>query len=384
VRRLRRLPPAARIVLGVACALLFAALLDAHGLRKTAEIQPQGVQRDVAIVVTKRLVSVSHFLYLDRPRQELKAAIGRGDDDRIDTKVVLSASPAVPKPSALPHPRPAPRAEPAPRPGAEPAPRPSRPQAGPASPARPHAGPATPARPRPTPPLAARPAFSPARPLRLWVAGDSLAAVPGQSLERATAGRSAIDVLGVESRVSTGLGRPDVFNWFSRILSALRELRPRVAVLSFGADDAHDYMSGVPAGRSIGPLGSRSWVAEYRRRVDGVTRELNDAGVYVVWLGLPIARGEGWNRGFRVVNSILAGVAGRHPRGAYYLDTWRMFAVGGRYAQYLRNSDGRLVQMRAGDGVHYEPAAGDAIARAVLHQLSRVFDLTSWRPRAGA
>jgi len=35
--------------------------------------------------------------------------------------------------------------------------------------------------------------------------------------------------------------------------------------------------------------------------------------------------------------------------------------------------------MRADDGVHFERAAGDLIARKVLAQLNRRFDLTSWK-----
>ena len=73
---------------------------------------------------------------------------------------------------------------------------------------------------------------TPAHPLRVWVAGDSLVVVPGESLERAAGSGGAIDVLGVESRVATGLGRPDVYNWFTRFPEAVRQLHPKVAVLS--------------------------------------------------------------------------------------------------------------------------------------------------------
>ncbi len=37
--------------------------------------------------------------------------------------------------------------------------------------------------------------------------------------------------------------------------------------------------------------------------------------------------------------------------------------------------------MRADDGVHFERAAGDLIARKVLGQLNQRFDLTSWSKR---
>ena len=51
----------------------------------------------------------------------------------------------------------------------------------------------------------------------------------------------------------------------------------------------------------------------------------------------------------------------------------------GGYAEYLPNSSGDLVKVRSGDGVHFEPAGGDIIARLVLKALNQRFDLTSWK-----
>ncbi len=333
-------------------AFVLTALLDAQGLRKTAAIQPEGMRRDVALAVTRPLAAVSHALYLDRPRYEMKAALGRSGDDRIDATVVLPVAAA----------------------------RSVRAQ----KPTKPGARKTVPAQPKPTKPAPPpRPAFTPAHPLRIWVAGDSLVVVPGQALERAVGSGGAIDVISVESRVATGLGRPDVFNWYTRFPDVIRELRPRVAVLAFGADDGHNYMSGAPAGHSLGPLGSPTWNAEYRRRLEGVTAELNDAGIYVVWLGLPIIRGPTQNQSFRTINRLLRVAVARHPGTSAFIDTYGMFATkNGRYTDYLRNAHGRLVLMRAADGVHYQSPAGDLIARAVLARLNTVFDLTSWKHRA--
>jgi uncharacterized protein len=312
-----------RGIVALSVGLAIAAVLDAEGLRKQAEIQPQGVQRRVAIGVTRPLVDVSRTLRLTTPRHELQVAIGREGEDMIDTEVHLTVPP------------------------------PTR-------------------RPPPPPPRQARPVFTPERPLRVWTAGDSLAAVPGQALQRLG---GAIDVVGVESRLSTGLARPDLYNWFSRIQAAPGELRPRVAVFSFGADDAHDYMAGVPAGKSVGPLGSASWSAEYRRRVDGVTRELNAKGIHVVWLGLPIAAGRGFAHSFPVVNRVLRSVVRAHPTTCTYVDTWSLLANSrGRYTPYLR-IHGKLTLVRLPDGVHYTAAAGDLIARQLLRQLAVLYDL---------
>ena len=308
--------------------LAIASLLDAEGLRKQAQIQPQGFERRLALDVTWPLVRVSRTLHLTTPRHELQVAIGRQGEDAVDTQVHLSLPPpAGPLPSRKP-------------------PRPR------------HA---------PPPP---KPVFTAAHTLRVWVAGDSLAQIPGEALERVG---GAIDVVGVEARLSTGLARPDLYNWFSRIPQAVKQLRPRVVVFSFGADDAHGFMTGVPAGRTLGPLGSPSWDAEYLRRADGVTRELIGQGIYVVWLGLPIPDGAGFRKSFPVVNTVIQHVARMHPRSATYVDTWHLLDdAHGRYTAYLR-VHGTLTMMRLPDGVHYTSAAGDLIVRQLLAQLRGVY-----------
>lgn len=311
---------------GIALAFLglgIAALLDAHGLRKTAEIQPQGTDRVVAVAVTRQLARASAFLHLDWPQHQLQVAIGRRNQDRIDTRVTFRLPPPA---GPLPHP------------------------------AR-HI-------------KAPRPVFRTGRPLRIWVAGDSLAQVPGEALERVAAKRRSLEIVGVESRLSTGLGQPALYNWFTRIAEAIPQLRPNAAVLSFGADDAHDYLGGLPKGRRIGPLGSPSWKDEYLRRVDGVIRELNASGVYVVWLGLPVPDSDSYARSFSVVNDVLRRAVQRHRRRAAYIDTWHMLDNGhSGFAAYLPDAHGHLVLMRAADGIHYTAAAGNAVARAILSRL---------------
>jgi hypothetical protein len=336
-----KLPPhsAARAVAVCLLTLVFAAFLNAAGMRKTAQIQAQGVQRRVAIAVAGPLLDVSRFLHLTTPRHELQVAVGRQDWDDIDTQVHLAVPPARPKPGGT-------------------------------TTTTATTTTTTTSRPRAHRP-AALPRFTAAHPLRVWVAGDSLAEVPGQGLERAAT--PSLDVVGVESRLSTGLARPDLYNWYTRIPAATKGLGARVAVFSFGADDAHDYMAGVPEGKTIGPLGSASWDAEYRRRVDGVTRELAARGIYTVWLGLPIPDGPGFRHSFPIVNRILASVAKAHPQTSTYVDTWHLLDDSrGRYTAYLR-VNGKLTLMRLPDGVHYTAAAGDLVAAQVLKQLRARF-----------
>jgi uncharacterized protein len=335
-------------------ALAVGCLLNAPGLHKSAYNQPAGWKRDTALAVTGPLADVSHALLLDRPRKVLQKALGRGDEDRIDTTITF----APPTPRTV-------------TPPVTPTPEPRNP-------------PPTHAKPPPAP---RKVAYTPARKLKIWVAGDSLVITPGWAIVRAAGKARAIEAVGSgpDGRVATGLERPDVFNWFSHIATQIRKLRPKAVVLDFGGNDDHGYMTGLPKGKTIGDFGSATWTAEYRRRVAGLMDSINRAGIFVVWIGLPITRDPAQTERFDTINAIVSAEARKRPRRVAYIDTYSYFASdSGGFAQYLTDGKGGTILVRAPDGVHFERAGGDIIARLVLRALNQQFDLTSWKHKKKA
>ena len=329
----RRLHSAGSAIVVSLVGLLIALLLNAPGLHKSATIQPEGWKRDTALAATGPLESVSGALLLDRPRRALKAVLGRSDDDEIDTSVVVAPEP---EGSAVDE---------------------------------------TPA----APPKHEK--FSPKRKLRLWIAGDSLVVVPGESLLRAAGANRAIAPVGkIDGRIATGLERPDVFNWFTHIRDELRSKKPRAVVLMFGGNDDHGFVTGLPEGREVGSFGSPSWRAEYRRRVAGILNTITRANAYVVWIGLPISRDTTQTQRYDTINAIVQREAAKRPGRAAYLDTYFFFAgADGGFSEYIADDAGKLVKMRADDGIHFERSAGDLIAEKVIELLEQRYDLTSWR-----
>jgi uncharacterized protein len=326
----RRLHSAGSAIAVSLLALAFGALLNAPGLHKSAQIQDEGWKRDLALGVTEPLADVSHALLLDRPRRTLKAALGRSGDDEVDTGIVVPESPA-PKPSPTPR---------------------------------------------------KREVFTPKRKLRFWIAGDSLVVVPGESLLRTAAGDPVLEPVGpVDGRIASGLERPDVFNWFRHAREELRARDPHAVVVMFGGNDDHGYMTGLPPGLSVDRFGSESWVREYRRRVAGIMDTVARSGAYLVWIGLPISRDAEQTRRYDMINAIVSSEAAKRPRRVTYLDTYFSFAgPDGGFAPYISDPAGKLVKMRADDGVHFERPAGDLIAGEILERLEKRFVLR--RPAA--
>ena len=301
-------------------------LLNAPGIRKTANAQPVGLTRDLARLVAEPLYDVSHFLRIDQFRRALQSATGRSGDDDIDT--------------ALP-------------------------------------GPITPPDTAPTtattrPP--AKRAFSPTTRMSVWVGGDSLAITPGQSFVAAVPGTEVVDVVGnaVDGRVATGLARPELFNWPQHMLEVIAQDDPDVVVLTLGSNDDQT----LTGDRGVGPFGSEAWIDEYRRRVGGMMDTVtSDRGRALVWLGVPIMRNEERSETrYRVINDIVREEAAKRPGRVFYVDLYDRFTVDGGYADFV---DG--VQVRTPDGIHFSRDGGNVVAQVVIDQLGRMYDLTSWR-----
>jgi hypothetical protein len=341
----RRLWSAGHALVVCFLTLLIGALLNAPGIHKSAYNQPDGWKRDLALAFTGPLDAVSHALYLDRPRAAVQSAIGRSGIDEIDTDIGLEEAGTE-----------APAVEPPPPPAA----------------------------PSETP--AAKPTFTPKRPLRLWIAGDSLVIVPGFAIQRAVADNRAVKPVGeLEGQVASGLTRPDVFNWFDEIRTKLRELKPDVMVLAFGANDTNAYMTGLPEGVSVGSFGSDAWLREYRRRVAGVFDLARRAGTHVVWIGLPVTDDPSRSERFGIVNAVAAAEARKRPDSVSFIDTYLLLAgPDGGYAEYLTTPGGGQVKVRSPDGIHFEPAGGDIVADKVLEALGRAYDFTSWKKKGSS
>ena len=352
----RRLSTAGRALAVSALALFLAALLNAQSIYKSVYNQPEGTKREVALAFAGPLREVSMALRLDRPRAWFEDAIGR-EHATIDTEIALPpAPPAVTETTGSSGV------------GSDPTGEGPRTSTGPVEPEAPE-----------------KLVFTPRDPMRLWVAGDSLVITPGYAVLRAFGQNDAVEPVGdVEGRVATGLTRPDVFNWFQHVDEQVRQEKIDTAVFAFGGNDDHDYMTGVPKGVSLDEFGGPEWTKEYRRRVGGLMDTANRAGAIVVWLGLPITGDAAQSRRFRILNKAAAAEAARRPETVVYVDMYSLLSDDdGGYAPYLPDKGGRLVKVRADDGVHLERAGGDIVAKDVVRKLRPLIDVWSWEDDSG-
>lgn len=324
-----------------------ALLLNARSLERSAETSPFGLRRSVEIAVLRPVVTVSDHLALDRPRAALSALLHRPDD----------GAPAPPDPAALP---------------------PMLPPVRVASSGLRLRLPAT-GRSRPAPPPGP-PAHSAADPLRLLVGGNSVAGFLCYEMQ-ALAEHDPSLVVHTHFQISTGLSRPDYYDWPAHLAQDTAASNPEVVVFLVGANDDQPLQT---AAGGVAEFGSPGWIAEYGRRAGALMDQLRREGRTVVWVGLPVMRAPDFAARMDVIDDAARRQAVRRP-GVLFLDSRPLFAgTGGGYAAYLPDNSGALTLMRAPDGVHLSPQGGMRLAEAVLHLVRDHPEGGGWAlPRSG-
>jgi hypothetical protein len=216
--------------------------------------------------------------------------------------------------------------------------------------------------PAPSAPPPSGPARTATDPLRLWVGGDSVAGFLCYEVQ-AIAEHDPTLAVHTHFQISTGLSRPDYFDWPAHLAQDMAASNPEVVVFLAGAND--DQPLETPGG-GVADFGTPAWVAEYGRRAGALMDEVRHQGRTLVWIGLPVMRAPDFAARMEVIDDAGRRQAERRT-GVLYLDSRPLFAgPGGGYAAYLPDDSGALTLMRAPDGVHLSPQGGMRLAEAVL------------------
>lgn len=365
---------AARVLAVGAVAYLVGGLLNAETLRRRAESLPlDSGWRDVALAVTGPLTVVAETLRLTAPGDALDALRGRSDDagsgsaGRFSLPVVSTApatgldSRAAPGAPAI-EPSTATTAAPARTGGSAGAG-----SSGTASAGSPAAGEPAATSPAPTSPApTAPPPPSAERPLRLYIAGDSMAQGYGQVVQGA-ATRTGVIAATVDVKVSSGLNRIDFLDWPARLVERVGSLRPDVVIVTFGANDQQPIIT--EEGRAVRDVSDPAWVAEYTRRVAWAMDFLGGDGRKLIWVGIPNDGRDEVTERLAVIRGVYAAEAAKRP-AVTFVDTWTYFeSPTGGYAAYVADDEGQVRRMRANDGFHLSIEGANYLGRIVFGEV---------------
>jgi hypothetical protein len=170
---------------------------------------------------------------------------------------------------------------------------------------------------------------------------------------------------------STGLARPDYFDWSAKLTELKAEHQPNLIIAHWGDNDCQGLST--PAGEFVTAFGTEEWDIEYGRRVEAIIGLMRSGGASAVVIGLPIMRSRNFSKRIQRLNGVVeeATVAA----GGLYLPTWDITSdEDGKYMSSVE-FDGKTRIIRAGDGIHLSNHGAAYVADWVCAQLSDHFGL---------
>ena len=203
-----------------------------------------------------------------------------------------------------------------------------------------------------------------ADPLRVLIVGDSLGIDMGGQLQYDLAGTGVVNAA-LDARESTGLTRPDYFNWPAELATDLKTASPEVVVIMIGANDAQDFL-----GPPDVPYTSPQWNPMYAQRVSSFMQEAESGGAQVIWVGMPPMENPGLSAQMTDLDGIDQTEAAAQKPPVVYISTDKSLGTAqGGYTAFITNAAGQVVNVRTPDGTHLTPGGGQVVAQQVINEL---------------
>jgi hypothetical protein len=227
--------------------------------------------------------------------------------------------------------------------------------------------PAAPAVARPPPPAAERSHT-------VLLLGDSLIATGfGEYLQAMLESHPHIRTAR-RARSSTGLARPDFFDWMAVGRQEVERHKPDVVVVILGGNDGQSLQDGK-GGKPI-HWGRPEWEQAYRERLEAFVQVLSAPGRKIVWLELPATGLKRFEQKLGLIRGLQREVITAR-QDALHLDTRPFFTDAKGRALVQARVDGyrKPMRLRMEDGVHFTVAGGRYFASKVYPELLGVLGL---------
>ncbi len=162
------------------------------------------------------------------------------------------------------------------------------------------------------------------------------------------------------SKHSTGLTYKHYFNWEAALKDTFAK-NPDIAlvVVLLGAND--------PWGMKNISFKSVRWEETYIQRIEEILNVAHSYGARVVWYEVPSVSSKSLNDKIVYLNSLYERVV--KEEGEYFLQSNGIITQGGKYSAFIKNANGKSVQVRIDDGVHFTARGYQIMANIFLNAL---------------
>ena len=200
---------------------------------------------------------------------------------------------------------------------------------------------------------------------RIMLLGDSLMEDLGPTTHRNLRHRKGLYFI-LTAKYSTGLSRPDYFNWPENMQKTVERTKPDIIIFFMGAND------GMPIkvnGKNVYPNSGAAWRKAYREKMAEMFAIGRAHGCDMLWVGLP-------PMGSRYAKILAQTAQAQHEGCAEnsitFVDTAPVLGdKNGNFRTYMTDNKGNTVRLRAKDKEHLSPMGNKLVMEAILPVLEQ-------------
>ncbi len=212
--------------------------------------------------------------------------------------------------------------------------------------------------------------------VRVLFAGDSLMEKLGPQLQEPLTRHLNWVCLPI-GRKSTGLCRPDFYNWPAVLREKLQDFRPHLVVMWVGTNDNQNVY-----GEKTGGLLTPAWKKAYYRKMLEIITLCQQFHARLILMGPPAVGDARVDEELKHINLLMQRVC--HHHRVPYLNVRSILADRqGGYIQHFSNRQGEPVAIRTKDHVHITDAGNNLVIRKLYPLMLNTLNSTT-RTQPGA
>ena len=184
------------------------------------------------------------------------------------------------------------------------------------------------------------------KPTRVLLTGDSLMAGMGPQLKRALEGYENLTLIPI-GKGSTGLARPDFYNWPKVLEQNMIAHKPHIVVMWIGTNDTQNIYNMPEAGEPLSP----SWKKAYYKKLVEIFQIVHKHNATLIMMSPPVMSKQPFDTKLSAITNLMSWTCKKN--GAYFLNMRPTLADrNGRYLHRVTMENGKTANIRTPDRIH--------------------------------
>lgn len=164
-----------------------------------------------------------------------------------------------------------------------------------------------------------------------------------------------------EGKYSSGLSRPDFFDWPTNLKAMLEKYHPDLLIVSLGANDTQDIV--IDKKRYF--IDTKAWEEIYLQRSKDFIALADNGKRHILWVSLPVMGKEPYFTRTKLITK-LQDEASQTVKNASFVNIQHLLTENGKYTTFYKNEKNQSIRLRSQDLIHVSSEGGEILTDYVL------------------